>query len=65
MSSKKLKSDAYGTPESYFPYLVKTAPFTDEDRKRHAELTPQQRIEWLLMMQNLLLIQFKDKQSGR
>jgi hypothetical protein len=54
----------WGTPDDYFPFPIYTAPATQEDRERALSLTPSQRVEWLLMMQKLLLEQFATKKSG-
>lgn len=55
-STKNKKN--WGTEDEYFPVPLHVAPASDEDLERSRALTPEQRIQWLLMMQKLLLRQF-------
>ena len=64
MSSKKFiqKPDVYwGTEPEYFPFQIHVAPLEDSDLEQSKNLTPSERIEWLLMMQKLLIEQFSGK----
>jgi len=58
-SKKEKNNQNWGTPADYFPVPLYIAPLEEEDRLNSELLTPEQRIEWLLMMQKLLLEQFK------
>lgn len=57
-SSSGCPEQTWGTPESHWPFPRPVAAPTDEDRERFAALTPDQRVEWLLMMLRLLEMQF-------
>jgi hypothetical protein len=59
--SKPSPKKNWGTESEYFPVPLHVAPATDEDLERSRALTPSQRVEWLLMMQKLLLKQFARK----
>lgn len=62
MSSKNAKkstvTETWGTPESYFKVPLHVSPLSEEDLEWARQLTPSQRVEWLLMMQKLLIQQF-------
>ena len=55
--SKKRKV-TWGIEESYFPFKLHVAPLDRKDLEQSRHLTPEQRIEWLLMIQNHLIRQF-------
>ncbi|MBI2027874.1 MAG: hypothetical protein HYS98_08775 [Deltaproteobacteria bacterium] len=59
---QKIKS-TWGIEDSYFPFKISIAPLDNKDLEHSKQLTPQQRIEWLLMMQRLLLKQFHNKKK--
>ena len=61
--SKKLKKPkiTWGTPESYFPFKMHVAPLDQKNLLYAKHLTLEQRIEWLMMMQELLIQQFSKK----
>ncbi len=48
----------WGTPQSYFQIPLKVSKLECEDLEWAQSLTPDQRIEWLLMMQEMLIKQF-------
>jgi hypothetical protein len=60
---KRLKNESWGTPESHFPFKIHTAKIEDSDIAWARTLTAQQRIEWLLMMQGLLIKQFTKRKK--
>ena len=60
--SKKNKSQ-WGIEENYFPFKISIASLSDKDLAHSKQLTPHQRIEWLIMMQRLLIKQFQNKRS--
>ena len=62
-SLKKPKEETCGTPASYFPVSLHTSPLEKEDLAYSLSLTAEQRISWLIMMQELLLKQFKKPQT--
>ena len=53
----------WGTEDEYFPVPLHVGRATDEDLERSLALTPSQRVEWLLMMQKLLIEQFTRKKD--
>ena len=63
MNSKNLqrKKDkaSWGTDESYFGLNLRPARLERSEIEFIQTLTPSQRLEWLLMMQKLLIQQFK------
>ena len=66
MSLKKLEKNkkTWGTKESYFPFRVRVAPLSEKELKLSKKLSPTQRLEWLLMMQKLLIAQFVKKNQS-
>jgi len=65
VNSKWLKDEnrwsEWGTPADWFPVVVSVSPLSYEDIEWAQTLTPHQRVEWLLVMQKLLLQQFEIK----
>jgi hypothetical protein len=57
-SSSGCPERTWGTPESHWPFPRPVAAPTEEDRERFAALTPEQRVEWMLMVLRLLEMQF-------
>jgi len=49
---------SYGTEESYFPFVPLRAALSQEDIELSKSLSPALRVEWLIMMQKLLIKQF-------
>ena len=62
-SQKKSKLTTWGTPASYFPVPLHTSRMERQDLAYSLSLTAEQRISWLIMMQELLLKQFKKAKS--
>lgn len=62
MSSQRSKKNKlyWGTEESYFPFKISIRSVSDEDIEWSKKLTPTQRVEWLLMMQKLLLEHYRE-----
>ena len=62
MSSKLFPNKSewfeWGTPEQYFQIPFKISKLEWEDLEWAQSLTPHQRIEWLLMIQEMLTKQF-------
>lgn len=56
---KKINNTAWGTEETYFPFIARPTRFTKEDLERSRMLTPSQRGEWLIMLQRLLIEHFQ------
>ena len=53
------KQISWGTDESYFGINLRPAYLDAKDRELIQNLTPSERLEWLLMMQKLIVKQFK------
>lgn len=62
-NSKKSKknSPSWGIEEDYFPLNIHVAPLDAKDLEHSENLTPEQRLEWLMTMQRLLIEHFKKK----
>lgn len=61
--SEKLKkaNNAWLKPDVLLPPQTLATYLTEEDLKRASKLTPSQRIEWLMMIQELLRNQLSQK----
>lgn len=64
LSSNSVKSESWGTPESYWPFPRYTSPLSKEDLEHSRTLTPSQRVEWAVMMHRLLTVQFKERKPA-
>ena len=62
MSLKKLKKENknWGIEDSYFPIKISIATLSESDLEHSRHLTPSERLEWLMMMQDLLITQFEN-----
>lgn len=60
MLSKKTKNN-FGTPQEYFPLYFPVAPIEESDLAAFGQLTPEHRVSWLLMIQELIRQHYKSK----
>jgi len=60
-SNKKNKS--WGTPRSYWKMKIHSAELDKKQLEEIQKLTPSQRVEWLIMMQDLLFKHYYHKSN--
>jgi hypothetical protein len=57
-NQKKQVEIKWGIEKSYFPFRVAVSPLEEKDLELASRLTPTQRLEWLIMIRQLLIDQF-------